>query len=47
MTDTATTDADVTLRAGDAELTVEPHRGCRLASMKVGGKELLRQGNRY
>lgn len=47
MTDTATTDADVTLRAGNAELTVEPHRGCRLASLKVSGMELLRQGKRY
>ncbi|WP_314175770.1 aldose epimerase family protein [Streptomyces winkii] len=47
MTDTATTDADVTLRAGNAELTLEPHRGCRIASLKVGGTELLRQGNRY
>lgn len=47
MTHTATTDADVTLRAGDAELTLEPHRGCRIASLKVSGTELLRQGNRY
>ena len=47
MTHTATTDADVTLRAGNAELTVEPHRGARLASLKVSGTELLRQGNRY
>ncbi|OEV09918.1 aldose epimerase [Streptomyces nanshensis] len=47
MTDSATTDADVTLRAGDAELTLEPHRGCRIASLKVGGTELLRQGKRY
>jgi aldose 1-epimerase len=47
MTHTATTEADVTLRAGSAELTVEPHRGARLSSLKVGGTELLRQGSRY
>ncbi|MET7639455.1 aldose 1-epimerase [Streptomyces sp. NPDC005438] len=35
------------LQAGDTELTVEPERGCRLASLRVGGRELLRQGPRY
>ena len=44
MTHTATTEADVTLRAGSAELTVEPHNGCRIASLQIGGTELLRQG---
>ncbi|MGH3309965.1 MAG: aldose 1-epimerase [Streptomyces sp.] len=47
MTDSATTDAGVTLRAGDAELRVEPHQGCRLASLRIRGKELLRQGEKY
>lgn len=41
-----TTDA-VVLRAADVALTVEPSRGCRLASLQVGGVELLRQGDRY
>ncbi|WP_344531010.1 aldose 1-epimerase [Streptomyces albiaxialis] len=35
------------LRAGDTELTVEPEHGCRIASLKVGGTELLRQGDKY
>ncbi|NGO73096.1 aldose 1-epimerase [Streptomyces boncukensis] len=35
------------LRAGDTELTVEPENGCRIASLKVGGTELLRQGAKY
>lgn len=37
----------VTLQAGDARLTVEPQQGCRLSSLRVGGTELLRQGERY
>jgi aldose 1-epimerase len=35
------------LTAGDAELTLRPHEGCRIASLKVGGTELLRQGDRF
>jgi aldose 1-epimerase len=35
------------LTAGDAELTVVPQDGCRIASLTVGGTELLRQGDRY
>ncbi|MER5768673.1 aldose epimerase family protein [Streptomyces sp. NPDC001985] len=37
----------VRLSAGDAELTVNPHRGGRIESLSVGGTELLRQGERY
>lgn len=35
------------LTAGDAELTLEPSHGCRIASLKVGGTELLRQGEKF
>jgi len=28
-------------------LTVEPEQGCRLSSLRIGGTELLRQGERY
>lgn len=35
---------DVRLTAGDAELLVQPEAGCRLASLRVGGAELLLQG---
>ncbi|MEE1929887.1 aldose 1-epimerase [Streptomyces sp. TRM 70351] len=38
---------DVRLAAGDAHVTVEPHHGCRIASLSVGGTELLRQGEEY
>ncbi|MEV8018767.1 aldose 1-epimerase [Streptomyces sp. NPDC086554] len=38
---------DVTLAAGDAEVTVQAGNGCRVGSLRVGGKELLRQGERY
>ncbi|MEU5400576.1 aldose 1-epimerase [Streptomyces sp. NPDC005963] len=37
----------VRLAAGDVELTVHPHNGCRIASLSVDGTELLRQGDRY
>ncbi|MCT2589712.1 aldose 1-epimerase [Streptomyces sp. N2-109] len=37
----------VLLRAADAELAVEPQHGCRLSSLRVGGTELLRQGQQY
>ncbi|MBA0052992.1 aldose 1-epimerase [Streptomyces sp. AJS327] len=47
MTDLSTATGGVTLRAGDAEVTVDPERGCRLASLVVGGTELLRQGAQY
>ncbi|GHH69487.1 aldose 1-epimerase [Streptomyces sulfonofaciens] len=38
---------DITLTAGDAEVTVRPDNGCRIASLKIAGTELLRQGERY
>ncbi|GAB2803133.1 aldose epimerase family protein [Streptomyces daliensis] len=47
MTHSSTPADGVTLRAADAELTVEPGHGCRLASLKVAGTELLRQGDKY
>ncbi|MGW0853851.1 aldose epimerase family protein [Streptomyces sp. NPDC002690] len=37
----------VRLTAGDAELTIDPVRGCRITSLRIGGTELLRQGERY
>lgn len=40
-------DDDITLTAGDAEVTVRPSNGGRLASLRIGGTELLRQGERY
>ncbi|WP_030788876.1 aldose epimerase [Streptomyces sp. NRRL S-920] len=38
---------DVTLTAGDAEVTVQPGNGCRIGSLRIDGVELLRQGERY
>ncbi|OEJ95600.1 aldose epimerase [Streptomyces thermolilacinus SPC6] len=38
---------EVRLAAGDVELTITPHNGCRIASLRVAGDELLRQGERY
>ncbi|WP_328911015.1 aldose 1-epimerase [Streptomyces sp. NBC_00234] len=38
---------DVRLTVGDAELTVDPTHGCRISSLRIGGTELLRQGERY
>jgi aldose 1-epimerase len=35
------------LTAGDAELVLEPEAGCRVASLTVGGTELLRQGPKF
>lgn len=35
------------LAAGDAELTIAQDNGCRIAGLRVGGTELLRQGERY
>jgi aldose 1-epimerase len=35
------------LTAGDAELTLEPGHGCRIASLRIAGTELLRQGDRF
>ncbi len=35
------------LTAGDAELTISPENGCRIESLRIGGSELLRQGERF
>lgn len=37
----------IRLRAGDAELLLRPDQGGRIASLTVGGLELLRQGERF
>ncbi|MFI6644313.1 aldose 1-epimerase [Streptomyces sp. NPDC050504] len=37
----------VRLTAGDVELTVDPVNGCRVSGLRVGGTELLRQGEKY
>ncbi|MFI8850459.1 aldose 1-epimerase [Streptomyces sp. NPDC053499] len=49
MTDlpTSAEATSVVLSAQGTEVTVEPQRGCRLASLRVGGTELLRQGPKY
>ncbi|MET7662401.1 aldose 1-epimerase [Streptomyces sp. NPDC005356] len=41
------TTQETTLTAGDAEVTVQPGNGCRVSSLRIGGTELLRQGERY
>jgi aldose 1-epimerase len=38
---------DITLTAGDAEVTVRPGNGGRVSGLRVGGTELLRQGERF
>ncbi|MBA2945160.1 aldose epimerase family protein [Streptomyces himalayensis] len=38
---------DITLTAGNAEVTVQPSNGCRLGILRTDGIELLRQGDRY
>ncbi|MFD4830274.1 aldose 1-epimerase [Streptomyces uncialis] len=38
---------EITLTAGDAEVTVRPGDGGRIGSLKVGGTELLRQGEHF
>ncbi|WP_327375458.1 aldose 1-epimerase [Streptomyces sp. NBC_01216] len=35
------------LTADDAELTIDPDNGCRIESLRIGGHELLRQGEGY
>jgi aldose 1-epimerase len=40
-------DEDITLTAGDAEVTVQPGNGGRIGGLRVGGTELLRQGERF
>ncbi|MFJ6115399.1 aldose 1-epimerase [Streptomyces sp. NPDC092129] len=38
---------EITLTAGDAEVVLAPANGGRLRSLRVGGTELLRQGERF
>lgn len=38
---------DVRLTAGDVELRIAPENGCRIAGLRIGDTELLRQGERY
>jgi aldose 1-epimerase len=38
---------DITLTAGDAEVTVQPGNGGRVGGLRVGGVELLRQGAKF
>ncbi|OIJ69633.1 aldose epimerase [Streptomyces mangrovisoli] len=38
---------DITLTAGDAEVTVQPGNGGRVGGLRVDGTELLRQGERF
>ncbi|WP_328360059.1 aldose 1-epimerase [Streptomyces sp. NBC_00445] len=38
---------DITLTAGDAEVTVQPGNGGRVGGLRVGGDQLLRQGERF
>ena len=40
-------DEEITLTAGDAEVTVTPGNGGRIGSLRVGGVELLRQGAKF
>ncbi|GAA3055549.1 hypothetical protein GCM10020000_42340 [Streptomyces olivoverticillatus] len=51
MTDDVTNDSGpahgVRLSAGDTEVTVDPAGGGQLSSLRVGGIELLRQGEHY
>ncbi|MFJ4500560.1 aldose 1-epimerase [Streptomyces sp. NPDC088864] len=43
----SSSEKDVRLSVGDTELTVNPVNGCRISSLRIGGTELLRQGERY
>ncbi|MEU6550383.1 aldose 1-epimerase [Streptomyces sp. NPDC046915] len=38
---------DITLTAGDAEVTLRPAHGGRVGGLRIGGLELLRQGDRF
>ncbi|MEH0545762.1 aldose 1-epimerase [Streptomyces sp. B21-105] len=40
-------DEEITLTAGDAEVTVQPGNGGRVGGLRVKGLELLRQGERF
>ncbi|MDI3407842.1 aldose epimerase family protein [Streptomyces cavernicola] len=41
------TQETATLVAGDAELTVQSGNGCRIGSLRIGGTEVLRQGDHF
>lgn len=41
------TERGVALRAGDTEVIFRPDQGCRIASLRIGGDELLRQGEQF
>ncbi|MFF5566280.1 aldose 1-epimerase [Streptomyces sp. NPDC012623] len=43
----SSSEESIRLAAGDAELTITPANGCRIGSLRIGGTELLRQGERY
>ncbi|MEE1799817.1 aldose 1-epimerase [Streptomyces sp. JV176] len=43
----SSSEESIRLAAGDAELTITPANGCRISSLRIGGTELLRQGERY
>jgi aldose 1-epimerase len=43
----SSSEESIRLAAGDAELTIDPANGCRISSLRIGGTELLRQGERY
>ncbi|MYZ39642.1 aldose epimerase [Streptomyces sp. MnatMP-M17] len=43
----SSSEESIRLAAGDAELTITPENGCRIGSLRIGGTELLRQGERY
>ncbi|MEU9009486.1 aldose 1-epimerase [Streptomyces sp. NPDC048479] len=43
----SSSEENIRLAAGDVELTVHPQNGCRIASLRIGGTEVLRQGERY
>ncbi|MCL7381224.1 aldose 1-epimerase [Streptomyces sp. 35G-GA-8] len=43
----SSSEESIRLAAGDAELTITPANGCRIGSLRIGGTEVLRQGERY
>jgi aldose 1-epimerase len=43
----SSSEESIRLAAGDVELTVRPEIGCRIGSLRIGGTEVLLQGERY
>lgn len=43
----SSSEESIRLATSDAELIVHPQNGCRVASLRIGGTEVLRQGERY